>query len=222
MSLVTKICPGCNKPVSHQELAHFKGICYNCYQRIKQVSAFISNRASGVNMPFGTKSRFRQKSPYHSDTANIVWKPEIDAYECEFPYKPEFIEFIKAKVPSGFRTDRKEVSGSGARHLWYFSKDWLEDIILPIMNAMYPGIKINMVTKAKVDEYNQGSQINIVESQDKVYQDFKQLITIAIPGTPSNGDFEKLGLKEIITLYRKACLYYHPDRHPEDRRISRV
>jgi hypothetical protein len=119
------------------------------------------------------------------------------------------VETIKAKVPSNERNYDPDNN-----HAWFLSEQWYT-ALLPLMEALFQDCQFNIIDKKKVEEYSQGAATSYLEPTEKMVADFKALIIVAVPTTPENGEFNKLPLNEVQKYYRKAALYYHPDRNPQ-------
>lgn len=136
---------------------------------------------------------------------NIIWNPDIEAYETSWPYNQKFIDWIKKNIPTNKRSMDFDALRN-PKYKWIFEKEILETVILPLMKKMFfVGYKFTIIDKAKVDEYNQGFQQGTAIDRDALSKEFRQLVTEA--GIDTTLPDRK--------QYLRAAMYYHPDRRPE-------
>ena len=153
--------------------------------------------------------RYKQPS---GGIINIIWNPDIEAYETSFPYNKEFIEWIKSNINTNDRTldfDRSR----NPQYKWLFKEATFDKTILPVMKLLYfpeiQGFKYKIITREKVEEYNK----NFVQTP-KVDTDALKI------------EFHKIVQDAGISLelparkqYLRAAMFYHPDRNPDKAHI---
>ena len=142
----------------------------------------------------------------------MIWKPDLGAYQVRFPYDKTMIEFLKSKIPSGYRTP--DYDENGKFRFWLIDKDYAE-ALLDILKIKFKNIPFTVITKEKVDEFNQGSHLTIQTDPNISLRIFAKLLHDAGVTNGTEPEWTKLTILEVTKLYRKAAMYYHPDRNPQ-------
>lgn len=151
---------------------------------------------------------YPKRKGFHSSdygTVTVTWNPDIEAYECTFPYNQNFIDLIKSQIPTNERSlDFDRSRPQHERYKWMFSQRALETVLLPLMRATFPHSRFSVTDKKKVDEYNQGYKPPTIPiDKDSLKREFRQIVqSVGV-------SLEQTDRKQ----YLKAAMFLHPDRN---------
>jgi hypothetical protein len=217
---MTQYCPQCSvfniyvAMIQVERLEYFCGSCgqYYQYDYINDVWYCLGQTRGANNMAYGRRRFYNtNRSSTSADsfgTVTVTWNPDIEAYECCFPFNQQFIDWIKSQIPVNKRSyDYDRSRPAGQQHKWMFEQFTLENVILPMLHATFPAAVFKVLDKKKVDEYNQGyKKPTVPVDKNKLKEEFHTLIREA--GVPTDIPDRK--------QYLKAAMFYHPDRNPDN------
>lgn len=130
----------------------------------------------------------------------ITWDSAAEAYSCATPYQPNFIEFIKTRIPG------KQRAWDATQKLWFVKEDWL-DIIQTLATELWGADAVKVITRKEVEDAErvqvraqQEAILAALPERERAFYDF----LTALP-------FEAMQ-----AAYRRAALLLHPDRNPTD------
>jgi hypothetical protein len=151
---------------------------------------------AGAGMPRYSRTREAQK-------ASFIWDGLAGVYKLHFDFSKEFIDLIKATIPSSHR------SYDPGSKTWIIDEHFY-DPILAMLKAKFTNV--HTVSKQEVEERQKEYQVvTTVTDTDKELKIFTDLLKEA---GISFDVHEKDGAKA-LKAYRRAALFYHPDRNPE-------
>lgn len=142
----------------------------------------------------------------------MIWKPDLGAYQVRFPFDKTMVDFLKAKIPSGFRTP--DYDDEGKFRSWLIDKDYAE-ALLDVLKIRFRYVPFTVITKEKVDEYNQGAHLAVQYDPNISLRVFAKLLHDAGVTNGTEPKWTELTILEATKMYRRAALYYHPDRNPQ-------
>ena len=135
-----------------------------------------------------------------------TWIPQANAYKVSFPYDELFLAMIRERVPHGSRSWIPE------EKVYYFAEEYFELLILPALKERFPNSEFTVTDKATVEQFSKGTAASIAISSDVLAEKFWRMLEQA-GITP---DRTVLTLETVKKVYRKAALFYHPDRNNND------
>lgn len=121
------------------------------------------------------------------------------AYNVNVPYQPNFVEFIKAKVPG---SDRAWVASTKT---WVIKENWMEVIKL-LATELWPG-QVTIVTRQEVED-----------AEKKMREAQRLAILQALPTRERAmfEFFEVCPLECLAAAYKRAAMLLHPDKQGGD------
>jgi len=135
-----------------------------------------------------------------------TWIPQANAYKVAFPYDELFIAMLKERVPKGSREWVSE------EKVWYFAEEYFELLLLPLMRERFKDSDFSITDKATVETYSRGQASTVTVSTDVLVEKFWRMLEQA----GLKPDRTVLALDVAKKVYRKAALFYHPDRNNND------
>jgi hypothetical protein len=127
----------------------------------------------------------------------ILWDPAALAYLVQIPYDPNFIEFLKAKIPGPQRawdSDMKQ---------WRVEDGW-ERVLITLATELWGAGSISFRSRAEVEQ----EQVQLANAQREAFMS-------ALP--PKERAcfefFELCSLDALKAAFRKMALELHPDRN---------
>jgi len=159
---------------------------------------------SGVSPPVTGTRPFAQYQPApvlaQAIKCTITWDSAAGVYSIATPYEPNFVEFIKAKIPGAQR------AWDPGTKLWTVEEHWL-DVLQTLATELWGAGAVQVTTRANVEDAEREQR----ESQ-------KQAIMASLP--PRERALVEfvtaLPFEAVQAAYRKAALALHPDRNPTD------
>ena len=154
---------------------------------------------------------------FKKNTARLIYEPSLQGYSLSFSYNAAIIEFVKKAIPSHKRTY------DPATKTWYFGSEYF-DIIRTLFDG-HRNYTLTIVTQAEVEqkmrEAEEASAHNWQPAQYSIEDTLQQFVQLLLPvSIDKNGDFDKevknWSKNEAVKAYRKAALFYHPDRNKGD------
>lgn len=137
------------------------------------------------------------------------WDVSRIAYAVKAQYQPNFIEFIKAKIPA---SDRAWDPGTKT---WYIKEAWF-DVMQELAQQLWPGA-VSCITRATAEaawKAQERSRLVMLKAQrEAVLGPFEA----ALLDFCSLCDFESLK-----AAYRKASMTNHPDRGGDADKMSKL
>lgn len=136
--------------------------------------------------------------------ASINWTPSAGVYTLQFDFTTkEFIELLKMIIPSSDRSyDPKTKS-------WFVSESHFDDLKL-LFESKFTNVKTT--TKAQVEEHFKGFENNFARPVDTNKELTTFLNYVQEAGIPFDRDSKDGALAQ--KAYRRAAMYFHPDRNP--------
>lgn len=130
----------------------------------------------------------------------ITWDSAARVYSISTPYEPNFVEFVKAKIPGSQR------AWDPATKLWTIEESWLEVIQL-LATELWGAASVQITTRQSVEDAEREAR----EAQQKA-------IIMSLPER-ERAIYEfvsALPFEAVQAAYRKAAMLLHPDRNPTD------
>lgn len=159
-------------------------------------------------MPFYTRHTAKQKE------ARLIYEPSIQAYSLKFSYDQSIINFVKKIIPSHKRT-----TSGPPDWIWYFGEEYFD-----FVKTLFEGLrdyKLTIVTKDEVENLRRKQEEcrnTWRPAEHSIEDELRKFETLLCPvdHIGQNGDFSKelrnWNRSEAFKAYRRAALFYHPDR----------
>lgn len=152
---------------------------------------------NSVTKEEGEEGEVMPKAYFTWDQVSYKLKFEFGGRDYKTIIEPT-LSLLKGTIPSSdrdFDYDKKE---------WFIKEEW-KDFILALLYAKFGQPNVVFWEKpAETHSYvpaTKDIQAELLRFSEIIGHDLKAL--------------EKLSLKEVLPLYRKACFRYHPDRNPD-------
>lgn len=162
------------------------------------VNSIYASTAGASGYPATPAAQQASQAPKVQCT--IKWNSAIGAYEVNTPYQPNFVEFIKAKIPGA---ERAWIPSSKT---WVVQDRWLV-VIVTLASELWGANAVDVVSRASV------------EDAEKELAAQQRLVILAALPERERAIFEFVELLPRTALqaaYRKAALDLHPDRNEGD------
>lgn len=188
-------------------------VCSHCGLKINSLDTFRLEENTHVCSTCNFKINTKDLSElFPMNKVEMIWKPDLGAYQVCFPFDKTMLEFLKAKIPSGFRTP--DYDDNGKFRSWLIDKDYAE-ALLDVLKIKFRHCTFTVITKEKVDEYSQGALLTVQFDPNISLRTFAKLLQDAGVTNSIEPKWTELTILEATKMYRKAAMYYHPDRNPQ-------
>ena len=159
------------------------------------------------NMPFNRSTK---------KTARLIYEPSLQGYSLSFSYNKDIVEFIKKAIPSNKRTY------DPASYTWYFGSEYFD--LIKLLFDGHCEYTLTIVSEDEVKkklEEAQRTQSSWHPAQYSIDDELQKFIILLLPVTVGkNGDFTKevknWTKNDATKAYRRAAMFYHPDRNNGD------
>ena len=157
---------------------------------------------------YGVPMRRQRYSGYAGNrTASLIYDNNVKAYRLKFDWLgQEFVDLLKFTIPASHRTYDPKL------------KMWLLDIDENIFEAIEMILRAkftSVIIKTKKEIEDEWSQFNNTTTPIKIEDELKTFVSmirlagLEVEDKPTNGE-------AATKLYRRAAMFLHPDRNPEN------
>lgn len=156
-----------------------------------------------------SRRSYYSSSRQKSYTASIVWDNIIQAYRVNFSYNKAIVDLLKSTIPASDRDYKPKEN-----HTWVIHEKYFEPI-RELLEAKFGKHNVNILEKEesqqKWEEFNNYIfQAKAINYSDEITK-FVGLLREAGIQFDINCSDGKLALK----AYRRAAMFFHPDRNPD-------
>lgn len=162
-------------------------------------------RPSGPSGRTATASSSAFTAQYNHPTSvgikcTITWDSAAGVYSISTPYEPNFVEFVKAKIPGSQR------AWDPGTKLWTVEEHWL-DVLQALATELWGATAVSVTTRQSIEDAEREQR----EAQNKA------ILMSLPPKERALVEFvSALPFEAVQAAYRKAALALHPDRNPTD------
>lgn len=183
------------------------------------LSVFSQGTSSKCNTTVQHVSGNQPMPPYTNKkkTARLIYEPSLQGYSLSFSYNRDIVEFIKKAIPSHKRT-----TSGPPDWTWYFGSEYFD-----LIKLLFDGHREYTLTivsenevKKKLEEA-QNTQSSWAPAQYSIDAELQKFVQLLLPvSIGKNGDFDKevknWTKNDATKAYRRAAMFYHPDRNNGD------
>lgn len=156
-------------------------------------------------MPFHTTSRYTRTAKQKE--ARLIYEPSIQAYSLKFSYDQSIIDFVKKIIPAHKRT-----TSGPPDWIWYFGEEYFD-----VIKTLFEGhcdYKLTIVTKDEVEDMlrkQEECRNTWRPAEHSIDEELKKFANLT-GYTHQLTEVKNFTRDQALKVYRKACLYLHPDR----------
>ncbi len=221
------MCSGCGVAVKHYQVSP-SGLCPQCQlTQINQATQaqvraqqatqgayknVAYKRTGRSSVPYGSTSPYvtgQQQAPTQtSSQCSFTWDVPRSAYAVTAGYQPNFIEFIKAKVPVSDRVPEYD-SITRKFKCWYIKEAWF-DVLHELASQLWPGA-VYVLSKQQAED--------AWRAQEKARADALAAQRQAVLGPFESALLDFCSLCDIDALRRARnamAITLHPDKQGGD------
>lgn len=159
-------------------------------------------RGNATGAPGASTSYQTPSTSSHSTSTKctITWDSSCGAYVVSTPYEPNFIEFLKARIPGGHR------AWDAVNKTWKVEEQWV-GLLQTLATELWGASAVKIITRDEVED-----ALRVSQEQQRV-----AIMQALPPRERAIMEFiELLTLDALRAAYRKAAVELHPDRNEND------
>lgn len=186
-------------------------VCPNCW--------YILNNSSAAQTRLHVIQSGNQPMPPYTrtkKTARLIYEPSLQGYSLSFSYNESIVEFVKKAIPSHKRTY------DPATKTWYFGSEYFD-----LIKLLFDGHREYILTIVSEDEVkkkleeSQSNQSSWHPAQYSIDAELQKFWILLKESKIWQENITLDGIKNItkdnaLKWYRRAAMFYHPDRNNGD------